>query len=695
MKFPITTEPLPPIPPSPADRAYREFVLRRAMGEDLDAEEYCRQAPPGIRSSLERMMEAENLLVEHTHCLGGTRSTEPLEGWPEVGTCWQGFEVLEELGRGHFGRVYLARELELGRRLVAIKCAQASHGEAATLGRLEHPNVVPIHSIRKLAKPTWSVVCMPYLGRTTLQDVMVELRGEGRGAPSTEKLLAACRDPLLPTSAAGAIRPGMRYLDAVRRIAVQIASALAYLHQRQIKHRDLKPSNILLQPNGEPLLLDFNLCDDPDTTATAVGGTPIYAAPEQLSIFVTGASVELTPQVDVFALGVILFEWLVGRHPFGPLPETTDPERLCQHLLHQHAGGAPSLRSFQGLDRSLAQLIQRCMQFRPEDRPTAAEVEAELSRQLGWTRRLGRWLAANRRRVLAAAAVVVLGLEVGTYQVTIQPPHHQVVLEEGWQAFRAKDYRRAWEQFNQALLEGGDPEQCLFARARALQRLGEENPQFYTLAIADYRALYEKRPAPEYSAGLGYCGQCTAELEYAKHYYEIALALGFKGAALHYNLAHLYLDKANFVEATKHAKLALELNDHLTPAHYLAARLHFQAALEAHGGVASRRAMPAALNLAIQHLEKATAIRPPQAAAQAIVAAHVYAAAAGYDRSYLASALRHVEHAVELGWNPRLLENDPLLASLKSDPAFIALSQRNPNVKMAVAKLRPLDVFDD
>src|SRR5262249_25943925 len=197
-------------------------------------------------------------------------------------------------------------------RLVAIKCTSFGAREAAMLGRLDHPGVMPIHSIRDIADQNVTVVCMPYLGRATLDQVFRHVHGRPRPTLQAATILEACQDRRLPTAAAPRILRRGSYLDGVRWLAARIAGALGYLHAKGISHRDLKPSNILLQPDGAPRLLDFNLSADTFLPKAQVGGTLPYMAPEQLEALDHGDPAVLTPQVDIFALGVILYEWLAG-----------------------------------------------------------------------------------------------------------------------------------------------------------------------------------------------------------------------------------------------------------------------------------------------------------------------------------------------------------------------------------------------
>src|SRR5260370_38835096 len=93
----------------------------------------------------------------------------------EVGMQFLDFHLVEELGRGTFGRVYLARQGELADRYVALKISADLAGEWNARARLQHTHIVPIHSVRH-AGP-FQAVCMPYYGSSTLADVLKNLEG--------------------------------------------------------------------------------------------------------------------------------------------------------------------------------------------------------------------------------------------------------------------------------------------------------------------------------------------------------------------------------------------------------------------------------------------------------------------------------------------------------------------------------------
>ena len=193
------------------------------------------------------------------------------------------FELVREVGRGGFGVVFEARDLELG-RTVALKvlCADASPcadderllGEAEAAARLSHPNVVTIHDV---GRSEWG----PYL-------VLELLRGE-----TLERRL----------------RLGPLPLRAALRVAEGVASGLAHAHERGVVHRDVTPKNVFLCDDGQVKLLDLGLAHAFGHRRLD-GGTPAYMAPEQWS----GAPED--ERTDVFALGVVLFRMLTGALPF-------------------------------------------------------------------------------------------------------------------------------------------------------------------------------------------------------------------------------------------------------------------------------------------------------------------------------------------------------------------------------------------
>jgi hypothetical protein len=254
--------------------ACEEFWQRIAAGEAVHYQEYARDFP-AYQSSLERALYSQHVTEETSH-LERLQERQPPPAWPAVGEEFLGFPLLQELGSGAFANVYLATEPLLSHRLVALKVSLQGMQEAERLGKLQHPNIVPIYRVEQDPDSGLTAVCMPYLGRATLCDVLdqafrrrdknAEPAGRPRRPPplpsQARTILAAAQtyESIDPDS--GVADPWLAsgtYIDGVLRLGEQLASALHYTHQAGIYHLDLKPSNVLLTPSGRPMLLDFNL----------------------------------------------------------------------------------------------------------------------------------------------------------------------------------------------------------------------------------------------------------------------------------------------------------------------------------------------------------------------------------------------------------------------------------------------------
>jgi serine/threonine protein kinase/Tfp pilus assembly protein PilF len=397
------------------------------------------------------------------------RLTEVAATAPEVGTEFLGFRLVAELGRGAFGRVYLALQETLANRQVVLKVSADMAGEAATLAQLLHTNVVPVYSIHDAAP--LQAVCMPYLGRTTLADILKDITGraappdsgkilvstlhsanrgsriEDRGSKeeAAELALPSARDPqssiLDPRSSvtlgAGEVGStilleklaGLSYVEAILWLASRLADGLAHAHERGILHRDLKPANILLTDEGQPMLLDFNLAEDTkrrtSASAALLGGTLPYMAPEQLRGF-QGDSRPLDGRSDLYALGVILYELLTGRHPF---PVHSGPARdVLADMVGDRQAAPPRLRGWnRAVTPAIESIIRRCLEPEPDCRyQSARELQEDLQRHLEslplryarepslrerarkWTHRHPRLASLGSMGLLAAA--LLLGL---------------------------------------------------------------------------------------------------------------------------------------------------------------------------------------------------------------------------------------------------------------------------------------------
>ncbi|MBN9517152.1 protein kinase [bacterium] len=388
---------------------------------------------------------------------GGGRAAPHL---PKVGDRFAGFDLVAVLGRGTFGRVYLARQGDLADRYVALKVSTDLAGESRTLARLQHTNIVPIYSVHRVYP--FQAVCMPYCGATTLGHLLARYRGDA-GLPATGRQLvetlrvlndetdvappfphtagtkpapdgpAAVPPALEPDrgtlpgrTGAGAflgLLRGMSYTDAVCWIGARLAEGLHYAHSCGVVHNDLKPANVLLTDDGQPMLLDFGVAEDlaHRATTTAIGGTYPYMSPEHLDS--TRTRVPVTdPRSDVYALGIILFEMFTRRHPFR-FP-TGEPDAEVPRMIADRTAGAPRLRSYNpAVTPGLEAVVRKCLDPDPARRyQSAADLAVDLDRHrtgqaLRHVRvpsvreRLRKW-ATRHPRLTSNAALLVLAAVV-------------------------------------------------------------------------------------------------------------------------------------------------------------------------------------------------------------------------------------------------------------------------------------------
>ena len=391
---------------------------------------------------------------------------------PEAGTEFLGFHLVEEIGRGAFGRVYLARQGDLAGRPVALKIACDIFGESQTLAQLQHTNIVPIYSLHRTGP--FQAVCMPFFGRTTLAHVLLNLSGRPslpssgrelrstvlqahdttlrtRSASTPESGLdaptpAARPSPLLPESPAplspgratsdGWTRlEGLSYVEAVLSLGGELASGLAHSHQQGILHRDLKPANVLLTDEGRPMLLDFNLAEDvklrDSATRAAIGGTLPYMAPEQIEAF-RGSGARLDGRCDIYSLGVMLFELLTGRHPF-PRRKGAGHE-IIEPMLGDRRQSLPPLQPFNpAVSPAVESIVHKCLAADPARRyQTADDLREDIERHLAhrplrhapnlslrertrkWARRHPK-LASSGTVAIIAAVLIVAVVSVALY----------------------------------------------------------------------------------------------------------------------------------------------------------------------------------------------------------------------------------------------------------------------------------------
>ncbi|MDV6028653.1 MAG: tetratricopeptide repeat protein [Phycisphaera sp. RhM] len=314
-----------------------------------------------------------------------------------------GFHLVQKIGEGAFSRVYLATQVDLADRFVVLKIVTETLAEPEYMALLQHTNIVPIYSFHQILSR--SVICMPYAGRVTLHDFLKDKTDVSqRGGQSLIRTVrerigkttivsqdgsggATDAQPTPPVPAAED-KAGIRPLEAFRMLDCEalaiclfqrLAGALAHAHARGVLHNDLKPSNVLIRNDGEPALLDFNLSQTlGQQNLRHAGGTLPYMSPETYRAMM-GQQAQPGAASDVYGLGVMLFEFVTGRLPH-PTPASIASIDLDAAIDARRA--QPDWRAGDGVQPGLKSIVNRCLQFEPEQRYTSAEdLQVDLQRE--------------------------------------------------------------------------------------------------------------------------------------------------------------------------------------------------------------------------------------------------------------------------------------------------------------------------
>jgi serine/threonine protein kinase len=559
------------------DLAYEEYCLRAEAGEMPETEAFCARFP-AYRSSLRRLLTTHAFLALNS---GRIDSAAPVR-WPEPGERHGDFTLIRELGCGAFARVFLATEASTGDRPVAVKFSFEGDAEARTLGRLNHPNVVPVLSARADGATGLTTVCMPFLGAATLTDVLdraypaADAAPPRRAAVFLEAAHAAARadDPAIEAAPPDRRMARGSYEEGVALVGLELAEALAFLHAREVYHLDLKPSNVLLVGNGRPMLLDFNLSADARNLAPRTGGTLPYVAPEQVAVLanLAPAAQAVDGRADLFSLGAILYELLTGTPAFGTLPRLPLRDAATLLMERQRAGCRPLREAAPGTSRGLAAVVESCLAFDRSARPASATAVAAALRQ---------FLAGRRRAQLArpvAGLLLAAVAGVAGFGALPRPPS---LAERGREAFRAGKYGEAERLFEQALDANKNDSSTRWSLALTRLKLSElesrEEANWHVrLAHEGFAAAEGANPRPETTALIAYCLSRLAFHDEAIFEYGRAKAGGFECAALYNDRAYSYLKRNQAEPAEGDLETALRLQPDMGEAYYNRAVLSAQ-----------------------------------------------------------------------------------------------------------------------
>lgn len=336
------------------------YEQARENGKTLTPEELCSETPEKLSALRDYLLELQKFDLDYENDPDLTSPYAPKR--TSVAPTIPGYDIGEEIGYGGMGTVFAATYLHLNQpRAVKVIRGDALSGqrkilrferEARLLAELEHDNIVAIHEANFQDGQPYFV--MPLIRGGSLQQSKTEFLND-------------------PKKAALLIE--------------KVALAVHHAHEHGIVHRDLKPANILINTDGKPLVSDFGIAmlladedveridtladDDVDTddlmytrlttNGKAIGTVP-YMSPEQLRSDTTAVD----RRSDIWALGVILYELLTGERPFSG--------KFSEVVSRINAGTfVPPHRLNKNIDRSLSNIVVKCLQVNPAQRYQTAQ----------------------------------------------------------------------------------------------------------------------------------------------------------------------------------------------------------------------------------------------------------------------------------------------------------------------------------
>jgi len=299
------------------------------------------------------------------------------------------YKILEKLGKGGMGDVYLAEDIKLGRK-VALKFLQEHRTsdsearmrfqrEAHAVAALNHPNIVTIHDINEHEGQVYIV--MEYIEGRALKNIILD---SGKQTKTTPDDRTGEKTEILP----GSLNKRKGYplpYDKIVNIGLQLAKGLATAHDANIVHRDIKPQNIIVQPNGRVKILDFGLAKlrglSQLTSELTTVGTLHYMSPEQFS----GDPVD--SRTDIWSLGIVIFEMITGHQPFAGESQQTVMFSIMNRDL-------PDLRTVDPkIPKDLVKIVKQCLEKNPMKRYQhihAMVVDLQTLQESGSVKRLSR-----------------------------------------------------------------------------------------------------------------------------------------------------------------------------------------------------------------------------------------------------------------------------------------------------------------
>lgn len=365
----------------PLDLIYEEFHIRKNAGLKVDSSEYTQRFPQH-RESIKRLLDGGGS-TQSLSLLN--RDSQEFLDQLSAGQQFEDFDLILKLGEGSFAKVFLAKQRSM-QRLVALKISADRGNEAETLSQFDHDYIVRVYDQRIIPEKGVRLLYMQYVSGGTLHDVVQHLKQHAPDNPRGNILFDAVDQQLRLRGEGRQGRSPWRqdlenaeWSNTVCWIGACLAEGLQHSHQQHVLHRDIKPANVLLTSEGIPKLADFNIsyCSKVAgvSPATFFGGSLSYMSPEQLEACNPANPrdpADVDHRSDIYSLGIVLYELLVGQRPYSDVYDT-DGSDLLAHMTLKRQRQDYAYPEKPTIPESVRETIDRCLFAAPRKRWQSAE----------------------------------------------------------------------------------------------------------------------------------------------------------------------------------------------------------------------------------------------------------------------------------------------------------------------------------
>jgi len=428
-----------------------EYTERLNRGEEPSIEEYLNRYPDcaeQLKKMLAMVEELHRTKIGHDLPRDDSYLKEPLGD----------FQLIRKIGQGGMGVVFLAEQISVHRRKVAVKLLPSASAmdsrmierfknEAHAAGCLQHENIVPVYSVG--CERGQHFYAMQYIVGLTLEAIIKKLRSlAGQKASSDPDNTAAYvpspgekQDNAADTTPLSGLTTedsthSPQYFDIIAQLGIQAAKGLDHAHQLYVIHRDIKPANLMVDSRNNLWITDFGLAQIRDNNLTIPGqlfGTLRYMSPEQA----LANRIVVDHRTDIYSLGATLYELLTLK----PVVDGVGRAQILSQITFEDP--KPPRRENHHIPRDLETIVLTALAKSPDRRySTAKEMAEDLQRFLdrepikarpeGWLRWIGRNSRRNASQFLTALSIVMSMLLLILLILNLQKPvvEHKPTPEE-------------------------------------------------------------------------------------------------------------------------------------------------------------------------------------------------------------------------------------------------------------------------